>query len=941
MRTKLKKIIIAFLVLVILLIISYIENGLIVNTIDEQNPKGTRCNPYLIQDERDLQNLAEQVNDGRDFEGCYFVQTNNIDLEGQAWIPIGKSEKTPFNGIYDGQGHTISNLCIDKPEDKKAYALFGHLGGAIANLGIESGRIDAWEGAAFATNAEGESALIINCYNKADIYGETISGIASNFENGDIVSCVNMGNLYPTRQAYEITACAYNVKIYYCQGTMYPIAPDSIFFDGSFNDSQQVLLQPDNIWKRNLEISLAQYLYAQRYDIQLLERACVNGSLGFGTYDLIWYVVRFVNYYLLTFIVIVYGMYYAQTVLHSDKEFEEKKKICKHTLIIFGIVAMFIDMAVVGKGMSNITIGNVIFIVLVNLIFTAAMLLYISYEKSKILKKVKTVPIALVVCMVIVVVLEMMQWRLVPKYDGSLYYGSFVEGTQKFNFDLLSYIGAFTCWKWIQGLALFIAPFEFLFPGEIIGVYIGNVVISIATMYMLYMVLHSLIANINSIVCALSTLFLFLCPYELGLFSYLNMDSHLALFVVWLIYYKLQDDDVMISFCGFLLAFTKITGMCFYGVYLLTNALHEIYTQDSESILGKFNKWWSTKKVIMWLLPVAMFMFFFWYGGRFTMLNFFGTYQSDSMLKFSLDVSAADVFVQSFVYGFRWLLLAVLMIVLVYRKGKIDSVTRRTKVQYVAVASACIAVVMLLIVYNSDANCPRYTAILNIMYVMSFSLIINELYWRRVQISAAIVGIGIMFIQLFITIDPAIIYTTDAIELGHTKIYRLAVKADQRSGMTIGRDYATHDYTQCDIFCYNLQFAYADPLIESLLEDIKVSEKDKIFVLDEYEYEYHISGSWHRNYKIYWDNQKKRRTYEKANNIYVDVNNLSTDEILYWNETKNNELPRMFYMIVPARVDEKEAVSLLNNMGYIARTKHRYENFYGYIDLYKIEKQGR
>ena len=72
-----------------------------------------------------------------------------------------------------------------------------------------------------------------------------------------------------------------------------------------------------------------------------------------------------------------------------------------------------------------------------------------------------------------------------------------------------------------------------------------------------------------------------------------------------------------------------------------------------------------------------------------------------------------------------------------------------------------------------------------------------------------------------------------------------------------------------------------------------------------------------------------------------DVNNLSTDEILYWNETKNNELPRSFYMMVPARVDEKEAISLLNNMGYIGRTKYRYENFYGYIDLYKIEKQGR
>ena len=45
--------------------------------------------------------------------------TNDIDLTDVAWVPIG-NEDIPFYGTFDGGGHSISGLHIDKREESAA-----------------------------------------------------------------------------------------------------------------------------------------------------------------------------------------------------------------------------------------------------------------------------------------------------------------------------------------------------------------------------------------------------------------------------------------------------------------------------------------------------------------------------------------------------------------------------------------------------------------------------------------------------------------------------------------------------------------------------------------------------------------------------------------------------------------------------------------------------
>lgn len=60
--------------------------------------------------------------------------TDDIDLSGIEWEPIGYDNNHPFEGVFDGQNHVISNMTITKPacdkeypNNQRYYGLFGYV----------------------------------------------------------------------------------------------------------------------------------------------------------------------------------------------------------------------------------------------------------------------------------------------------------------------------------------------------------------------------------------------------------------------------------------------------------------------------------------------------------------------------------------------------------------------------------------------------------------------------------------------------------------------------------------------------------------------------------------------------------------------------------------------------------------------------------------------
>ena len=148
---------------------------------------------YQLKSAKDMNILAEAVNNGYDTEGRKFVLTSDVSLStGEGFAPIG-TEENIFKGIFDGGNHTVSlNLTAGEAD---YVGLFGYTGqdSVIRNVTI-AGKVN---GKAYVGGIVGYSlGSVINCNNKADISGEgNVGGLVGKLESAKIRNCLNSGSV--------------------------------------------------------------------------------------------------------------------------------------------------------------------------------------------------------------------------------------------------------------------------------------------------------------------------------------------------------------------------------------------------------------------------------------------------------------------------------------------------------------------------------------------------------------------------------------------------------------------------------------------------------------------------------------------------------------------------------------------------------------------------
>ena len=150
---------------------------------------------YRISTAEQLAGLAQLVNadPGKtNFAGKTFYLDKDIDLSGHEWISIGTGRggtqsKYSFCGVFDGQGHVISNLYshesyiedaegADESHNLLRNALFGSVyNGEVKNLGVANAEIgidpkdDSAAGKGILVDWMGKSK-ITNCWTSGSIY---------------------------------------------------------------------------------------------------------------------------------------------------------------------------------------------------------------------------------------------------------------------------------------------------------------------------------------------------------------------------------------------------------------------------------------------------------------------------------------------------------------------------------------------------------------------------------------------------------------------------------------------------------------------------------------------------------------------------------------------------------------------------------------------------
>ena len=212
--------------------------------------------PYLIYNANQMNAIGADAN-GR---SKHFKLMDDIDLgqfTGTNFNIIGADRNNPFSGVFDGNGHTISNFSYTSTDNKRYIGLFGYIddpNAEIKNLGLNDPNVDVGteddvgslvgylkDGTITNCHAEGGSILgddrvgglvggndgtitncfstcsasgdkyvgglagsnygaIINSFSTSDVLGGSGVGVLTgSHSNGIIINCYSMGCVSGTR----------------------------------------------------------------------------------------------------------------------------------------------------------------------------------------------------------------------------------------------------------------------------------------------------------------------------------------------------------------------------------------------------------------------------------------------------------------------------------------------------------------------------------------------------------------------------------------------------------------------------------------------------------------------------------------------------------------------------------------------------------------------
>ena len=141
---------------------------------------GNAESPYIITTEAELRKLQSFVKDGNPTKGYYYCLGADINMLSEPMPQIGTSDN-PFEGVFDGNGHSINDLVLENS------SLFYDLAGTVKNLTLSGVRLANFDyptlypiasrvGYSHTTGTGDEATtttsagFLYNCYVNGDLY---------------------------------------------------------------------------------------------------------------------------------------------------------------------------------------------------------------------------------------------------------------------------------------------------------------------------------------------------------------------------------------------------------------------------------------------------------------------------------------------------------------------------------------------------------------------------------------------------------------------------------------------------------------------------------------------------------------------------------------------------------------------------------------------------
>ena len=143
---------------------------------------------YTVTSAEGLKNIAELVNEEWKLD-INIILTNNIDLTGIDWTPIGTSFSNSYTGTFDGGNHTITGLTVTGSD--QYVGLFGHIGsgGTVKDVTLEEVKIESNNDMSAVGGVAGRSyGTLENCSVSGSVSGSGIAGGVVGYQSGGFLT---------------------------------------------------------------------------------------------------------------------------------------------------------------------------------------------------------------------------------------------------------------------------------------------------------------------------------------------------------------------------------------------------------------------------------------------------------------------------------------------------------------------------------------------------------------------------------------------------------------------------------------------------------------------------------------------------------------------------------------------------------------------------------
>ena len=200
------------------------------NGLDRELPTGmtgygTEAKPFVLKTAEHLAWFRDYVNEGHPNAWAKIADdVKEIDMstvcheadaatntEELSWTPIGNSKENQYQGTFDGNGKTISNLYIKASSDKNGF-FAGIMNSSIKNITFDNAKVQStgdYNTGILAGYASFGMIKNIKTLANCSVEGKGQVGGIAGYANGDIINCENHAVVKGTASVGGIVA-SYN-----------------------------------------------------------------------------------------------------------------------------------------------------------------------------------------------------------------------------------------------------------------------------------------------------------------------------------------------------------------------------------------------------------------------------------------------------------------------------------------------------------------------------------------------------------------------------------------------------------------------------------------------------------------------------------------------------------------------------------------------------------